>query len=146
MFSKIVVGTDGSETAQLAVSLAVDLARTHGAALHLVNAYKVPSGGVGVVQAGPVAVVDQELSADVLKESSDTMLADTAREVGDLKVEVHSRKGAPAKVLIGVAEEVGADLIVVGSKGMRGARRMIGSVPNTVAHSAPCHVLIAKTS
>jgi nucleotide-binding universal stress UspA family protein len=47
--------------------------------------------------------------------------------------------------LISVAESVGADLIVVGSKGMKGARRVIGSVPNSVAHRSPCHVMIAKT-
>jgi nucleotide-binding universal stress UspA family protein len=48
--------------------------------------------------------------------------------------------------MISVAEGVGADLIVVGSKGMKGARRIIGSVPNSVAHRAPCHVLVAKTA
>ena len=54
--------------------------------------------------------------------------------------------GDPADVIISTADEVGADLIVVGSKGLRGTRRILGSVPNTVAHKAGCHVLIARTT
>jgi nucleotide-binding universal stress UspA family protein len=54
--------------------------------------------------------------------------------------------GDPAAVIISTADEVGADLIVVGSKGLRGSRRILGSVPNTVAHKAGCHVLIARTT
>jgi nucleotide-binding universal stress UspA family protein len=45
-----------------------------------------------------------------------------------------------------VAEEVGADLVVVGNRGMKGARRVLGSVPNTIAHGATCSVLIADTT
>jgi nucleotide-binding universal stress UspA family protein len=74
------------------------------------------------------------------------MLEEVAVGLSGLKVELHARSGPPAAVLVRHAEEVGADLIVVGSKGMQGARRLIGSIPNTVAHSASCHVLIAKTS
>jgi nucleotide-binding universal stress UspA family protein len=61
-------------------------------------------------------------------------------------VEIHTAVGDPAEVLVKRADEVGADLIVVGSKGMRGTRRVLGSVPNSVAHKAGCHVLIAKTA
>jgi nucleotide-binding universal stress UspA family protein len=63
-----------------------------------------------------------------------------------IKVEIHTAVGDPAEVLVKRADEVGADLIVVGSKGMRGTRRVLGSVPNSVAHKAGCHVLIAKTA
>ena len=52
----------------------------------------------------------------------------------------------PPTSIISTADEVGADLIVVGSKGLRGTRRILGSVPNTVAHKAGCHVLIARTT
>ena len=45
-----------------------------------------------------------------------------------------------------VAVEEGADLIVVGSKGMQGARRVLGSVPNKISHHAPCDVLIVNTT
>jgi len=74
------------------------------------------------------------------------MLEKVASELEGLDIELHAKSGAPAAVIVAHAEEVGADLIVVGSKGMQGARRIIGSVPNSVAHSARCHVLIAKTS
>ena len=146
MFSNIVVGTDGSDTAAAAVALAADLAKQHKAVLHLVNAYKVPTGGVAVVQAGAMAVADPGINSEVLKSASLKVLDEAAQSTGGAKVEVHSVVGAPADVVISVAEEVHADLIVVGSKGMRGARRVIGSVPNSIAHRGPCHVLIAKTA
>jgi nucleotide-binding universal stress UspA family protein len=146
VFSDIVVGTDGSGTAQLAVSLAAELARAHDAVLHLVHAYKVPAGGVAVVGAGAMAVADPALSTAALKEVSDKVLSEGASQLQGVKVETHSVVGSPADVLISIAEGTDADLIVVGSKGMRGARRMIGSIPNSVAHRAPCHVLVAKTA
>ncbi len=146
MFSNIVVGTDGSETAALAVALADDLAKQHGAVVHLVNAYKVSSGGVAVVHAGAMAAADQGASSEMLRGVSEKLLTEVAQTMSGTTVKMRSAVGNPADVVIAVAEEVGADLIVVGSKGMRGARRVIGSVPNTVAHRAPCHVLIAKTT
>jgi nucleotide-binding universal stress UspA family protein len=73
------------------------------------------------------------------------MLEDVAQGVEDLEVEIHTDTGDPADVIVAVADRVGADLIVVGSKGMRGTRRILGSVPNRVAHKAGCHVLVAKT-
>ncbi|HUO49915.1 MAG TPA: universal stress protein [Acidimicrobiales bacterium] len=146
MFDNIVVGTDGSDTAAMAVTVAADLAKTHNAVLHLVNAYKVPTSGVAVVGAGSMAVADPLLSSASLKDASEKVLAEAAKLAGGAKVEAHAVVGSPADVVVTVAHEVGADLIVVGSKGMKGARRMIGSVPNSVAHNAPCHVLVAKTA
>jgi len=145
VLSNIVVGTDGSETAGLAVSLAADLAKHHNGMLHIVNAYNVPTRGVAVVQAGAMAA-DSGVSAEVLKAVSKQLLAEAAQSTDGAKVETHAVVGAAADVVISVAEQVGADLIVVGSKGMRGARRVIGSIPNTIAHRGPCHVLIAKTA
>ncbi len=77
--------------------------------------------------------------------AAEEMLELVADEFPDLDIELHAKAGVPAAVIVGHAEAVGADLIVVGSKGMQGARRIIGSVPNSVAHSASCHVLITKT-
>ena len=145
MFSNIVVGTDGSGTASVAVALATELASQHNAVLHLVNAYKVPSVGPGLVPGAPVVAFDEATSAEALRDTSMAVLADAAKTTGSVKVEVHSRRGNAADAVVKVADAVGADLIVVGSKGMRGARRMIGSVPNSIAHRASCHVLIAKT-
>ena len=145
MFTKIVVGTDGSDTAAMAVALAVDLAQRSGATLHLVSAYKDPATSIAVANAGVVAVADGSLTAAAVKSASEELLSDAAMGVESVSVETHAVAGAPADVLISVAESVGADLIVVGSKGMKGARRLIGSVPNSVAHRSPCHVIIAKT-
>jgi len=146
VFDNIVVGTDGSETAAMAVRVAADLAKLHDSVLHLVNAYKIPSGGVAVVGAGAMAAADPTLSSAALKSSSEKTLAEAARIAEGAKIETHAVVGSPADMVIQVAEAVGADIIVVGSKGMQGARRMIGSVPNSVAHRAPCHVLVAKTA
>jgi nucleotide-binding universal stress UspA family protein len=68
------------------------------------------------------------------------------REAG-LEVEIHAREGDPADAILDVAEEEGADLIVVGNKGMTGAKRfLLGSVPNKVSHHAPCSVMIIRTT
>ena len=146
MFSKIVVGTDGSDSASGAVALAADLARQTGATLHLVSAYKDADTSIAVAHAGVVAVPDSTLTAAVMKQASEELLADAAKGTGPVPVETHSLPGGPADVLISVAETVEADLIVVGSKGMKGPRRLLGSVPNSVAHRASCHVIIAKTT
>jgi nucleotide-binding universal stress UspA family protein len=146
MFSVIVVGTDGSETAGAAVALAIDLAQRCDATLHLVSAYKDPTTSIAVAHTGAVAVPDTSLVALEVQSSCEALLTEVAKRAGSVSVEVHAVPGAPADVLISVAEAVGADLIVVGSKGMKGARRLIGSVPNSVAHRAPCNVIIAKTT
>jgi nucleotide-binding universal stress UspA family protein len=69
-----------------------------------------------------------------------------AQEAG-VEAETYARQGDPADAILDVAEERGADLIVVGNKGMTGAKRfLLGSVPNKVSHHAPCSVLIIRTS
>ena len=71
--------------------------------------------------------------------------ADTVREAG-VEVETFGREGDPADAILDVAEERNAGLIVVGNKGMTGAKRfLLGSVPNKVSHHAPCSVLIIRT-
>ncbi len=143
MFKNIVVGTDGSETAGAAVALAVGLARDQGAKLHLVvgvhtaTAVAVPAGG---------ANVSDPSGGAALRGVAQRMLEEVAGDVKGLETEIHTGVGDPAEVIIRTADEVGADLIVVGSKGLRGTRRILGSVPNSVAHKAGCHVLIARTT
>jgi len=143
VFSKIVTGTDGSETAAVAVALAAQLARQNHATLHLVvgvhkpAAVAVPSGG---------ASVPDPTGGAQLRNAAQQMLEKVAQGVEDLDVEIHIESGNPADVIVRVADEVGADLIVVGSKGMSGTRRILGSVPNSVAHKAGCNVLVAKTT
>ncbi|MFZ0171024.1 MAG: universal stress protein [Acidimicrobiales bacterium] len=143
MYSTIVVGTDGSETAAEAVAVAADLARRTGATLHLVKAYQQSAGAMAVPVAG-VAASDSGMGNALLAQDAEDVLADTAKTLDGISVERHAGSGAAADVLVSLAEQLHADLIVVGSKGMN--RRILGSVPNSVAHSAPCAVLIVKTT
>lgn len=146
MFSTIVVGTDGSDTARQAVDVAVDLARLSGATLHLVNVFRAGSPGVSVAAAGAAAGASDAAGRAMSKEAGQRVLDEAAARAGDVKVERHVVAGTPADGIVEVADTVSADLIVVGSKGMQGARRILGSVPNSVAHAAACHVLVAKTA
>ncbi len=147
MFSKIVVGTDGSDAAAGAVALAIELAQHSGATLHVVSAYKDAVTSITVAHVGALAVPDPSDTAVGMRTATEEMLADVAKEAeaSEIPAQTHAVAGSPTDVLLSVAESVGADLIVVGSKGMKGARRLVGSVPNNVAHRASCHVIIAKT-
>jgi nucleotide-binding universal stress UspA family protein len=144
MYAHVVVGTDGSETARLAVEHAAHLARSSGAKVHVVHAVRLPSRAplVAPEMAGVAA------SADVdVERWARELLAETASalEGEGLRVQTHLSARSPADALCEVAEQQMADVIVVGNKGMRGARRILGSVPNDVAHRAGCAVLIVPT-
>jgi nucleotide-binding universal stress UspA family protein len=144
MFKSIVVGTNGTETADKAVSRAVELAKLTGAALHVVSAYEPAPAHVGgsrpPAEAAEWAVTPHFKVDAVLDRATDIARAD------GIDVEVHGPKGDAASALLSAAEEYDADLIVLGSKGMQGARRVLGSVPNTVSHRASCDVLIVQTT
>jgi nucleotide-binding universal stress UspA family protein len=144
MGEAIVVGTDGSETAKQAVNEAIRLAKAFGAELHVVSAYKplrgahvsgAPAGAAKVWQPLP----DSRVEA-ILQEAA------AAVRLRDVPVETHASEDEPADALLSVASDVDAKLIVVGNRGMQGARRVLGSVPNKVAHHASCNVLIVATS
>jgi nucleotide-binding universal stress UspA family protein len=139
----IVVGTDGSDTADVAVQRAAALAKLTGARVELVSGYREDYSLV----AGTGMYVG-DLSGDARK-AADGCLESTAtrlREDG-IEVETHCMGGDPADALIGVAEATDATLIVVGSKGMHGGRRfLLGNVPNKVSHHAPCSVMIVRTT
>ena len=148
MFGSILVGTDGSDTAKSAVRDAIDLARQLGARLHVVSAYEP----VSVQRLGDESV---EAPKDVQwmvspREDVLAMLdeaAAEARNAGGAVVETFARQGDAADAIIDVAEEQQSDLIVVGNRGMTGAKRfLLGSVPNKVSHHAPCSVLIVRTT
>jgi nucleotide-binding universal stress UspA family protein len=148
MFTSILVGTDGSDTATTAVRYAIDLARELGARLHIVSAYE------------PVS--DQRLRKERVELPEDlqwminpredvlAMLEQARQEAagaGVAQVETFARQGDAADAILDVAEEQRSDLIVVGNRGMTGAKRfLLGSVPNKVSHHAPCSVLIVRTT
>lgn len=147
MFGRIVVGTDGSDTASEAVRQAGEMAKLFGAKLNIVSAYEP-------VSSERLREESREIPEDVQhlvtpREDVDALLetaATTWRKEG-IEVEIHARQGDPADAILDVAEELGADLVVVGNKGMTGAKRfLLGSVPNKVSHHAPCSVTIIKTT
>lgn len=155
MYKTIVCGTDGSATAGEAVRQAADLAQKLGARMHLVSAYRVfmtPAAWEAVsaegVAYGLAAAGAAEANVDLAKET-ESMLSGAAEEVRKVGVEVttHAVAGDAADAILDVAEAENADLIVVGNRGMSGAKRfLLGSVSNKVTHHAPCNVLIVHTT
>lgn len=145
MFGSIVVGTDGSDTATQAVRQATELARAVGARIELVSAYEPVSDA----RLREEIVVPEDLHWIINpREDVVATLEAAAAEVraAGVEVEVFARQGDPADAILDVAEERGSDLIVLGNKGMTGAKRfLLGSVPNKVSHHAPCSVLIIRT-
>ena len=147
MFGSIVVGTDGSDTAGAAVRQAVDLAGQLGAKVHLVSAYEPVSEG-RLRDEREQAPGDIQWMVNPREDVNETLerAAEGFRTSG-VDVEIHAREGDPADAILDVAEEQNADLIVVGNKGMTGAKRfLLGSVPNKVSHHAPCSVMIIRTT
>ncbi len=128
MYGRILVGVSKTESATRAVDVAIDLAERYGAELHLVTVFDKGSGAAG----DPRHDAEGHL-ASIQKRSA-------------IPTRIHVLSGDPADNLLKVADDVHADLIVVGNRGMQGARRILGSVPNSVAHGAGCSVLIVDTT
>jgi nucleotide-binding universal stress UspA family protein len=142
MYSSIVVGIDGSPTAEKALDRAIELARASGARLHVVSAYEpVPARVTGGAPAAEEYQVAPSFKADAVLQRA---LGRTGG--GELEVEQHAPKGAASDAIVSVAERAGADLIVIGSVGMQGPKRIFGSVPNSVSHRSPCDLLIVHTA
>jgi nucleotide-binding universal stress UspA family protein len=147
MFGSIVVGTDGSETAREAVRQATELAKAVGAKIHLVSAFE-PVGNQRLREERQQVPEDMSWMVNQREDVNATLqeAAETIKEAG-VGVETYARQGDPADAILDVAEEEKADLIVVGNKGMSGAKRfLLGSVPNKVSHHAPCSVMIIRTT
>ncbi|HET9197772.1 MAG TPA: universal stress protein [Solirubrobacterales bacterium] len=146
MFTRIVVGTDGSDTAAQAVTQAIELAKLTGAQVGIVSAYSSNAARRSQVEPGAPADVEYELGP---REDVNIVLDAAAADAkaAGVEVQTHAVEADPADAILNVAEETKADLIVVGNKGMTGARRyLLGSVPNNVSHHAPCSVIIVRTT
>jgi nucleotide-binding universal stress UspA family protein len=141
MLSTVAVGTDGSATASKAVDAAADVAERFGAKLVLLSAFegtdRPTDGGSGA---------DERQWAFNNDARVRELLNRTEQELRERNIECTSmhEEGDPAEVLVRLAEECGADLLVIGNLGMQ--RRVLGSVPNTVTHKAPCSVYVVKTT
>jgi nucleotide-binding universal stress UspA family protein len=147
MYRQIVVGTDGSETAAKAVQQAAELAASVGATLLVVSAFE-PVGGSRLREEAQQVPDDVRWMVNPREDVDATLqAAATLAEEKGAASRTFARQGDPADAILDVAEEQGADLIVVGNKGMTGAKRfLLGSVPNKVSHHAPCSVLIVRTT
>jgi nucleotide-binding universal stress UspA family protein len=146
-YRSIVVGTDGSETANLAVRHAAELAKAFGSKLTIITAF-TPQGGDAVARA------QHEVPHDLQWMLTDSAQADdraqsgaaAAKAIGAPEVRIRTGSGDPAGVLLEIADEISADLIVVGSRGMTSTSRfLLGSVPNKISHHAPCDLVIVRT-
>jgi nucleotide-binding universal stress UspA family protein len=133
MLSTIAVATDGSDTAQRAVSAAFTLAKRFEAEVVILTAYSVNATDGGVWASNSSTQAER-----VLADAEDAAAAE------GLACSSAMREGDPADVIVSLAARHNADLLVVGNVGMN--RRLLGSVPNTVTHKATCSVLLVKTS
>ncbi len=143
MISTVAVGTDGSDTAEKALEAALDLAERYGAKVVFISAYK-PVDEARLRREMRDVPPDHQWRINPT-EDVDALLEEAEEKADERGIEWASEaaEGDPADVLVAQAEKHGADVIVVGNKGMQ--RRILGSVPNTVAHKAPCSVLIVRT-
>jgi nucleotide-binding universal stress UspA family protein len=125
----IVVGTDGSASAELAVDRAGELAKALGVSVHVVMVLESAGDPKRAAAVAEKAVAD----------SSERL------EARGVTVQTHLRAGSAPAELMKIAEAEGAQMIVVGNRGMSGPRRIMGSVPNDLSHHARCGVLIVPT-
>ena len=139
MVSTVAVGVDESATAAQAVTMAVEVARRFDAELVLLTAYKHADGGAR----GGDAELDWAVSSEARQREVVARTEARLQEAG-VRCRTLSDEGHPADVLVRLADECGADILVVGNKGMQ--RRVLGSVPNAVTHKADCSVLVVKTT
>lgn len=147
-YRSIIVGTDGSVTAERAVRQAAGLAADEGARLVVVSAYQPSTARSTSTEAERVPT---DLRYTLTDRVQTEELAERGRMIakkrGVAKVVVQALEGDPAHVLLEAAEDFDADLIVVGSKGLTShAHFILGSVASSVAHHAPCDVLVAHTT
>jgi nucleotide-binding universal stress UspA family protein len=143
MYKVIVVGTDGSDRATVAVREALELSKVSGAKLHAVQVVH-PSLNPGFSDTS-----GGQLEINELRKKAERVNAQVIAEAEQhgVSAEVHNPAGGDvADALMDVAQSVGADLVVVGNLGMSGIKRLVlGSVPNKVSHRCPCSLLIVDT-
>ncbi len=135
---RILVGIDGSSTSQAAARQAVELAEALGAEVHFVTVVKDDE-----LKVLKVSGDEWEISNLAMAESEVLQFITALKS--PISYSVAAVEGSPASVLVSEAERIDADLIVVGNVRMQGVSRVLGSIGNTVAHNAPCSVLIVKT-
>jgi nucleotide-binding universal stress UspA family protein len=150
MYKQIVVGTDGSTGANVAVDAAIELARLSGAKLHVVNAERtVTAYQLAAATDVGVPVVDIAESNEAIHALAQRVCEEVVQRADGVgvKAEAHCIGGDAAEALLQVARDTRSDLLVVGNRGMTGVRRFVlGSVPNKLSHHCPTNLLIVDTS
>jgi nucleotide-binding universal stress UspA family protein len=140
MFDVVLGGADDSATARRAVESACEICAMSKGTLHILTAFE---------QLSTVGASSAHEFKNVITEDDGQALLQTLSFIAkkhNVEPVLHGAKGDPADILTANADEVGADLIVVGNRGMKGVRRVLGSVPNSDARGAACSVLIVDTT
>lgn len=136
-YTNILVAVDGSKGAELALEKAINIAKKHDATLHLVHVveqYPLPG------DTGSIRKTQEKLGNELLDK-----YIKIVQENGITKVEKILSFGHPrSHISKKTAKEVNADLIVCGATGLNAVERLIGSVSENIARTAPCDVLIAR--
>lgn len=147
MFKTLLVPVDGSAHAEKALGVAAELARSGGATLHLLNVSEAASDNIGILVGGstePMSEVEREKLAEGVRKAAQQVIdrAKSAVDLAGLEVKELVRQGRPGERIIEAAEELDADAIVMGSRGMSDLRGMVvGSVSHRVSHTAGCTVI-----
>lgn len=137
----VVVGVDGSEQSRHAATISADLARRNGATLHLVTIVRPPEGWWGIVGSPPTPSALAKSLSDAEREILDSIVAGV--DLTGIEVVQVEDVGDPARMLLDYAEQVDADVLVVGRRGAGLIERiMLGSVANHVVHDAECPVML----
>jgi nucleotide-binding universal stress UspA family protein len=145
-YQHVLVGTDGSESASDAVRHAGRLAKAFDAKLTIVCAYLPDPDRTARTQADVPAELQWQVTDSAAAQERAEEARDLARHEGAREVAIYVEAGDPSDVVISTADLRGADVIVVGSKGMTSHKRfLLGSVPNKISHHAPCDVIIVRT-
>lgn len=148
-YRTVLAGTDGSSSSYLAVARAGEIAAAHGATLHLVSAYHPADSSTQEQAKAEMGDLSYKVrGSNPAEEALEEARRQACEAAGsDLPVEKHAVEGDPVGVLLATAGEVGAEVIVVGNRGLnRLANRLLGSVPQNVLHKAPCDVLVVHST
>jgi nucleotide-binding universal stress UspA family protein len=147
--AKILLATDGSKDADLALSTAVDLANSTDSELHVVTAGPGSPDPVYQTHEAGLRYETYEEAAAAVREAAQRTLDEQVKKVeeaGGRVTEAHLRMGERRdQAIVRLADEIGAGLIVMGSRGLGGVRRaLMGSVSDSVVRHAHCPVMVVR--
>jgi nucleotide-binding universal stress UspA family protein len=146
-YQKILAGVDGSATSMRALAQAAAIAKAQGSELVILTGYQPPDPEQ---MARWLKEVPKDVAGRLTGTSAVEEVLERAKEAAakaGVEAKTRYETGDPADTVLRVAEEENVDLIIVGNKGMTGAKRfLLGSVPNKISHHSPCDVLIVRTT